>query len=24
MHYYSGEKRSLGNGDKTGIWKLYG
>ena len=24
MHYYSGEKRSLGNGDKTAIWKLYG
>lgn len=24
MHYYSGEKRNLGNGDKTGIWKLYG
>ena len=23
MHYYTREKRSLGNGDKTGIWKLY-
>lgn len=24
MHYYTGTKRTLGNGDKTGIWKLYG
>ncbi len=24
MHYYTGVKRTLGNGDKTGIWKLYG
>jgi len=24
MHYYTREKRALGNGDKTGIWKLYG
>lgn len=24
MHYYSHEKRKLGNGDKTAIWKLYG
>jgi hypothetical protein len=24
MHYYTVEKRTLGNGDKTGIWKLYG
>jgi hypothetical protein len=23
MHCYSGEKRSLGNGDKAGIWRLY-
>ena len=23
MHYYTGEKRTLGNGDMTGIWKLY-
>jgi hypothetical protein len=24
MHYYTGIKRTLGNGDKTGVWKLYG
>jgi hypothetical protein len=24
MHYYTGVKHSLGNGDKTGVWKLYG
>jgi hypothetical protein len=24
MHYYTGVKRSLGNGDATGVWKLYG
>ncbi len=24
MHYYSKEKRSLGNGDKTAVWELYG
>ena len=24
MHYYTDVKRTLGNGDKTGIWKLYG
>jgi hypothetical protein len=24
MHYYTGVKRTLGNGDKTGVWKLYG
>ena len=23
MHYYTGVKRTLGNGDKTGVWKLY-
>ena len=23
MHYYTGVKRTLGNGDATGIWKLY-
>ena len=23
MHYYTGVKRNLGNGDKTGIWTLY-
>ena len=24
MHYYTGVKRTLGNGDATGVWKLYG
>jgi len=24
MHYYTGVKRTLGNGDKTGAWILYG
>jgi hypothetical protein len=24
MHYYTGAKRTLGNGDATGVWKLYG
>jgi hypothetical protein len=24
MGYYTGVKRTLGNGDKTGVWKLYG
>ena len=24
MHYYTDVKRTLGNGDMTGIWKLYG
>jgi hypothetical protein len=24
MHYYTDVKRILGNGDKTGVWKLYG
>jgi hypothetical protein len=24
MHYYTGVKHTLGNGDKTGIWALYG
>ncbi len=24
MHYYTGVKRTLGNGDETGVWKLYG
>ncbi len=24
MHYYNGVKRTLGNGDATGVWKLYG
>jgi hypothetical protein len=24
MHYYTGIKRTLGNGDATGVWKLYG
>ena len=24
MHYYTGVKRTLGNGDKTGAWVLYG
>lgn len=24
MHYYNGIQRTLGNGDATGIWKLYG
>jgi hypothetical protein len=24
MHYYTGVKRVLGNGDATGVWKLYG
>lgn len=24
MHYYTGVKRTLGNGDKTAIWNLYG
>ncbi len=24
MHYYTGVKRTLGNGDSTGVWKLYG
>jgi hypothetical protein len=24
MHYYTGTKRTLGNGDKTGVWQLYG
>jgi hypothetical protein len=23
MHYYTGIKRTLGNGDKTGVWALY-
>jgi poly(3-hydroxybutyrate) depolymerase len=23
MHYYNGVKRTLGNGDSAGIWKLY-
>lgn len=23
MHYYTGVKRTLGNGDKTGVWTLY-
>jgi hypothetical protein len=23
MHYYTGVKRTLGNGDKTGAWQLY-
>ena len=23
MHYYTGVKRTLGNGDKTGAWLLY-
>jgi hypothetical protein len=23
MHYYTGVKRALGNGDKTGLWTLY-
>jgi hypothetical protein len=23
MHYYTGVKRTLGNGDKTGVWELY-
>jgi hypothetical protein len=23
MHYYTGLKRTLGNGDKTGVWALY-
>jgi hypothetical protein len=23
MHYYTGVKRTLGNGDATGIWRLY-
>ncbi|NTV27203.1 MAG: matrixin family metalloprotease [Methanothrix sp.] len=23
MHYYTGVKRTLGNGDKTGVWNLY-
>ena len=23
MHYYNGQQRTLGNGDKTGIWALY-
>ncbi len=23
MHYYTGVKRTLGNGDATGVWKLY-
>jgi hypothetical protein len=24
MHYYTGAKRTLGNGDAAGVWKLYG
>lgn len=24
MHYYTGVKRTLGNGDCTGVWRLYG
>jgi hypothetical protein len=24
MHYYTGVKRTLGNGDATGVWMLYG
>ncbi len=24
MHYYTGVKRTLGNGDETGVWKMYG
>ena len=24
MHFYTGVKRTLGNGDATGVWKLYG
>jgi hypothetical protein len=24
MHGYNGLKRTLGNGDKTGIWAMYG
>ena len=24
MHYYTGKKWTLGNGDATGVWKLYG
>ncbi len=24
MHYYTGVKRTLGNGDATGVWNLYG
>ncbi len=24
MHYYTGVKRTLGNGDAMGVWKLYG
>ena len=23
MHYYTGVKQTLGNGDKTGVWQLY-
>ena len=23
MHYYTGVKRTLGNGDATGVWTLY-